>query len=79
MGIDPRPEYDMAALRQFVNSEEGRAIIRLLSTKDNAGIQAAISSVSSGNFQNAKSIIERLLSDEEIKTALQQLGGINGR
>lgn len=79
MENNPNTGFDMSALRQFADSDEGRKIINLISAKDNGKIQEAISKAYAGEMRSAKEIIENLLSEPEIKAALPQIGEKNGR
>lgn len=78
MDNEPKNPLEMSALRKFADSDAGRTIIELFTASDPEKTYAAISKASSGNLEEAKKIIESMLSSPGIKAALAELGAENG-
>lgn len=79
MVTDPNSGFDMSALKQFANSDSGKALIHILNNQNQSKVQEAIASASSGDLYKARSIIESILSAPGVKEALKHMEEENGK
>ena len=67
-------QYDMSELIRLAQSPAGQQLIRLLQKSNHQQLQAAAASASSGDYSQAQNILSSLLSDPEIRSAVDKLG-----
>ena len=68
-------QFSVQEVIRLSNSPAGRQLIDLLRRQDSSSFQSAMESACAGQYQDAKQIIEKLLSDPEAQKLLKQLRG----
>lgn len=68
-------QFSIQEAIRLSNSPAGRQLIDLLRRQDSSGFQSAMESACAGSYQDAKQILEKLLSDPEAQKLLKQLRG----
>lgn len=66
---------DMAQLLQLAASPAGQKLLALLQRSGGDALQDAMEKASVGEYAQAKSVLKKLLDNEEAKDLLAQLGG----
>ena len=71
-------DFSVKEAQRLAQTPEGQKLMALLQQQDNAALQKAMTEASVGNYQAAGAILQSLLSSQEAKSLMQQLGGKHG-
>ena len=70
--------FSMKEAQRLAHTPEGQRLIALLQEQDSAQLQNAMAQAASGNYHEAGSVLQTLLSSPEARRLIQQLGGNHG-
>ena len=68
-------DFSVKEAQRLAQTPEGQKLMALLQQQDNAALQKAMTEASVGNYQAAGAILQSLLSSQEAKSLMRQLGG----
>jgi hypothetical protein len=71
-------DFSVKEAQRLAQTPEGQKLMALLQQQDNAALQKAMTEASVGNYQAAGAILQSLLSSQEAKSLMRQLGGKHG-
>jgi hypothetical protein len=71
-------DFSVKEAQRLAQTPEGQKLMALLQQQDNAALQKAMTEASVGNYQAAGAILLSLLSSQEAKSLMRQLGGKHG-
>lgn len=71
-------DFSVKEAQRLAQTPEGQKLMALLQQQDNTALQKAMTAASSGNYKAAGEILQSLLSSEEAKSLMKQLGGKHG-
>ena len=71
-------DFSVKEAQRLAQTPEGHKLMALLQQQDNAALQKAMTEASVGNYQAAGAILQSLLSSQEAKSLMRQLGGKHG-
>ena len=66
-------DFSMADAMRLAKSDTARQLIELLKRQNGDALQKAAASASEGNYEQAKTIMSKLLSDPDAATLMQRL------
>lgn len=68
-------DFSLEDVQRLAGSPAAQQLIALFQRTDPAALSKAVDQASAGNYQQAKDALAKLLSNEEAKSLLAQLGG----
>lgn len=68
-------DFSLEDVQRLAGSPAARQLIALFQRTDPAALSKAVDQAAAGNYQQAKDALATLLSNEEAKSLLAQLGG----
>lgn len=71
-------DFSVKEAQRLAKTPEGQKLMQLLQQKDSGQLQQALEKASAGNYKEAGSILQALLSSPEAKALIQQLGDKHG-
>ena len=71
-------DFSIQQARRLAKTPEGQELMGFLQQKDGAQLQKAMERASVGNYKEAGTILQSLLSSPEAQRLIQQLGGKYG-
>lgn len=71
-------DFSVKEAQRLAQTPEGQKLMALLQQQDNAALQKAMTEASVGNYQAAGAILQSLLSSQEAKSLMRQLGEKHG-
>lgn len=71
-------DFSIKKAQQLAQTREGQQLMQLLQQKDAAGLQKAMEAAQGGNYKEAGSILNTLLSSPEAQQLIQRLGEKHG-
>lgn len=71
-------DFSIREAQRLAKSAEGQRLMQLLQQQDSGQLQRAMDAANTGNYTEAGSILQSLLSSPEAKKLMQQLGGKHG-
>ena len=74
-------EHNQEAIREamrMANSPAGQQLLQILQQQNGAGLQNAMESAASGNYDAAKKVLSQLLKDPQARKLMEQMGGSHG-
>ena len=71
-------DFSVKEAQRLAQTPEGQKLMALLQQQDNTALQKAMTEASAGNYQAAGAILQSLLSSQEAKSLMRQLGGKHG-
>ena len=74
MQYDPQNFSAQEAMR-LAKTPAGQQLIAMLQKADTKAVKEAMSQASNGNMEQAKNVLEPILSSPEIQQLIRQLGG----
>lgn len=72
---DQSKQPSMQEILRLAQTPEGQKIIAMLQNQNDPQLQKAMSKAAQGDYTQAKEILSKLLSGEEIQALLNKLGG----
>lgn len=71
-------DFSVKEAQRLAQTPEGQKLMALLQQQDNTALQKAMAEASTGNYQAAGAILQSLLSSQEAKSLMRQLGEKHG-
>ena len=74
-------ENNQDAIREamrMANSPAGQQLLQMLQKQNPAGLQNAMQSAASGDYDAARKVLSQLMTDPQAKKLLNQMGGTHG-
>lgn len=71
-------DFSIQKAQQLAQTREGQQLMQLLQQKDAARLQKAMEAAQGGNYKEAGSILNTLLSSPEAQLLIQRLGEKHG-
>ena len=63
---------------KLANSPAGQQLLQMLRSNGGDGLNRAMQMASSGNYEEAKKLINQMMQDPQTKALLNQIGGNHG-
>ena len=70
--------FSIKKAQQLAQTREGQQLMHLLQQKDTAELQKAMEAANNGNYKEAGTILNALLSSPEAQKLIRQLGDHHG-
>ena len=71
-------DFSIKEAQRLAKTPEGQKLMAMLQQKDQGQLQQAIAQASTGNYKEAGTILQSLLSSPEAQQLIRQLGGKDG-
>ena len=71
-------DFSVQEAKRLAATPEGQRLMQLLQQKDNGQLQKAMEAASAGNYRDAGTLLQALLSSPEAQQLMQQLGKKHG-
>lgn len=71
-------DFSIQEAKRLAKTPEGQKLMALLQQKDNGKLQKAIAEATAGNYKEAGSILESVLSSPEAQQLIRKLGRDHG-
>lgn len=71
-------DFSINEAQRLAKTPEGQKLMAILQQQDPGQLQKAIDRAASGNYKEAGTILQSLLSSPEAQKLMQQLGGKHG-
>ena len=71
-------DFSIREAQRLANTAEGQRLLQLLQQRDSGQLQKAMDAANAGNYAQAGSILQSLLSSPEAQKLMRQLGGKHG-
>lgn len=71
-------DFSIKEAQRLAQTKEGQQLMHLLQQKDNAQLQKAMEAANSGNYKEAGTLLNSLLSSPEAQMLIRQLGDNHG-
>ena len=70
--------FSIQEAKRLAQTPEGQKLMTMLQQKDHAALQKAMAEASAGNYKEAGSILQSLLSSPEAQQLIQKMGTRHG-
>jgi len=71
-------DFSVQKAKQLAQTPEGQQLMAMLQQKDSAQLQKAMEAASAGNYQQAGSLLQSLLSSPEARQLIKKMGADHG-
>ena len=71
-------DFSIQEAKRLAQTPEGQKLMTMLQQKDNEKLQKAMAEASAGNYKEAGSILQSLLSSPEAQQLIQKMGADHG-
>ena len=71
-------DFSIKEAQRLAQTPEGQKLMAMLQQRDSGQLQKAMAQASAGNYKEAGTILQSLLSSPEAQQLMQQLGGRHG-
>ena len=71
-------DFSIKEAQRLAQTPEGQKLMAMLQQRDSGQLQQAMAQASAGNYKEAGTILQSLLSSPEAQQLMQQLGGRHG-
>ena len=71
-------DFSMEEAKRLAQTPEGQKLMAILQQKDSGQLQKAIEAASAGNYQQAGSLLQALLSSPEARQLIKKMGADHG-
>jgi len=71
-------DFSIKEAQRLANTPEGQRLMALLQQSDSGQLEKAMAEVNAGNYKEAGSLLQSLLSSPEAQQLIRQLGGKHG-
>ena len=71
-------DFSVKEAQRLAQTPEGQKLMTMLQQKDNEKLQKAMAEASAGNYKEAGSILQSLLSSPEAQQLIQKIGADHG-
>ena len=71
-------DFSIQEAKRLAKTPEGQKLMTMLQQKDNEKLQKAMAEASAGNYKEAGSILQSLLSSPEAQQLIQKMGADHG-
>ena len=71
-------DFSMEEAKRLAQTPEGQQLMAILQQKDSGQLQKAIEAASAGNYQQAGSLLQALLSSPEARQLIKKMGADHG-
>ena len=71
-------DFSIKEAQRLAKTPEGQKLMAMLQQKDQGQLQQAMAQASTGNYKEAGTILQSLLSSPEAQQLIRQLGGKDG-
>ena len=71
-------DFSIQEAKRLAQTPEGQQLMAMLQQKDNGQLQKAMEAASAGNYQQAGSLLQTLLSSPEARQLIKKMGADHG-
>ena len=71
-------DFSMEEAKRLAQTPEGQKLMAILQQKDSGQLQKAMEAASAGNYQQAGSLLQALLSSPEARQLIKKMGADHG-
>ena len=71
-------DFSIKEAQRLANTQEGKRLMQLLQQKDNGQLEKAMAQANAGNFKEAGTLLQSLLTSPEAQKLIRQLGEKHG-
>ena len=71
-------DFSIQEAKRLAQTPEGQRLMAMLQQKDNGQLQKAMEAASAGNYQQAGSLLQTLLSSPEARQLIKKMGADHG-